>query len=485
MADTAAPAGHAEAQEDVERVGSLEQLRWFSTFWVMAMALHHTDNEPWKVFPTLVVGISMLAYPTSVPLLCVFLAVTTVLTAMGLPGIANHQVLALLVALGMGGAALWVLARRGDDADRRAFAARWLDTARGPVVLTLLVVYFFTVFHKLNDGFFSLDSCAGDLLRRGFQLNGLPAPELGRPLVLTLAVGTILVESSILVLLAVRRTRRWGLLIGIGFHCLLVPASFYDFATTVFALYLLLVPPRVFAAIEPRSAGLRDWALAFFGLHLLVSLSVAMAGMSGSVFGVQFHTLQVLTWYPAVLPFLIVLLRAVFADRGPWPALPLRPAVLLLVPLLAFVNGVAPYVGIKTTSTYSMFSNLHVEAGATNHLLPWANALELAPFTRDVVTVHRVEHPEDIDVEVPLWMDEKPPQVLPYLELRLAAEEMRKAGVTGEYATLIEYERNGVRRVVPDAAADPVLAAPIPWWQSRLLSFRAADSGSGRDLCRW
>ena len=50
------------------------------------------------------------------------------------------------------------------------------------------------------------------------------------------------------------------------------------------------------------------------------------------------------------------------------------------------VTGLAPYLGLKTHSTYTMFSNLYVEGGATNHFLfrPWMAPF---PFLRDVVTV--------------------------------------------------------------------------------------------------
>jgi hypothetical protein len=58
----------------------------------------------------------------------------------------------------------------------------------------------------------------------------------------------------------------------------------------------------------------------------------------------------------------------------------------------------------------------------------------------------------------------------------------QEAGISG---IRIAYLRDGPLRVVDDATKDPVLAAPLPWWQRHLLAFRPVDSGWGADVCRW
>ena len=56
------------------------------------------------------------------------------------------------------------------------------------------------------------------------------------------------------------------------------------------------------------------------------------------------------------------------------------------------LTGLAPYLGLKTHATYSMFSNLRVEGGVTNHLFyrPW---MAVFPFLHDLVTVTRTNLP--------------------------------------------------------------------------------------------
>ncbi|WP_028923209.1 hypothetical protein [Pseudonocardia acaciae] len=477
----------AEPGPDPEELGTREQLRWFGTLWVIAAAAHFTDERPLGVLSALAFGLPLLAYPTSAAAFGLFVAGAAVTAAMALPEAANHHVLSLFVALAFGGAAARAWARRNRADGRGGFLVRWFQAARTPAMLTLLVVYLFTVFHKLNTAFFDpATSCAGALLGNMIKDNGL-AIGVDPAVVWVAAIGTVLVETAILVLLAVPRTRRWGLLLGIGFHLVLAPASFWDFATMVFALYLLFVPTRVFAGLAPRAVRARRIALIAFGVHLLLSVAVSLSGgaSANSLFGLRSHTLIVLAWYVAVIPMLVALLRACFADRGPWPGYRLRPAWLLVVPLLAFVNGAVPYLGLKTVSSYNMFSNLHTEQGATNHLLPGLVGLQLAPYQLDTVTLTRVDLRTDQNtgpVSEPNWVREKPPTTVPWLELRLLVADWRDDGVAG---VRLEYERGGQAHVVPDALTDPELGEPPAWWQRHLLAFRAISSGDGPDKCRW
>lgn len=56
---------------------------------------------------------------------------------------------------------------------------------------------------------------------------------------------------------------------------------------------------------------------------------------------------------------------ALFPERS----LGLGRPVLLAGVLLLIVNGLSPYLGLKTDSSFEMFSNLRTEPGAWNHLL--------------------------------------------------------------------------------------------------------------------
>lgn len=501
------PDGSSERQvdcspsADVAALGTREQARWFSLLWVLAVALNYTDSQPLWALLMVAIGLPVLVYPTSAPAFGFFVAGAGVTAALDMPLPANHTVVSLFTALAFGLSALYVWLTRDRQASSQGdFLIRWFEAARTPVVLSLLIVYLFTVFDKLNTAFLDrATSCTGTLLGILLTLNGLAHPVL-RPgsvpgftmndlgsivspdIAQLAAIGTVLVESSILVLLAVPRLRRWGLLLGVGFHLVLAPAAFWDFSTMVFTLYVLFVPARVFAELAPRWARIRMIALAAFGTHVLIASMVSLAGSTTSPIGLRWHTVLVLTWYVAVIPMMAQLLRACFSDRGPGSGYRFRPVVLLLVPALVFITGLSPYLGVKTTSNFSMFSNLHTEPGYANHLLPGVAVLQFAPYLRDTVMITSVNVRTKNSEPVALrWVQEKPPTTVPWLELRRAVAEWRDRGAVSIH---LEFRHGGQTQVVDNALTDPELSAPLPWWQRRLLGFRAITSADGPDLCR-
>lgn len=484
-------AGEYGDTPDQATVGAAEQLRWFGTLWVLGLVFHYSDSQPFAALPVLVAGLPALLFPSSVAALGGFLAVGALVAVLHLPAASNHLVLSLLVITALAASALHVRLTR----PRGAFVERWLDTARTPAGLVLLAVYAWTVFHKLNTAFLDpATSCAGHLLAQIALFNGLSPVEPDPTVVLVAAVGTVGVEALILVLLAVPGWQRWGVALGVGFHALLAPASFYDFATVVFALYLLLVPRQVFAELAPRSARLRRIMLGASGVHVLLSLGAGLAGTDVSPVGLAWHTLLVASWYVAVGALMVPLVRACLFTPAAWPRWRWRPGVLLLVPALALVNGAMPYLGVKTVASYSMFSNLHTEDGRTNHLV--AGVGELVPYARDTVVVTAVRLPERVRLDAVTvalggsahlgraarWAREPVPVRVPWLELRRTVLLWRDAGIRG---VGVEYLRDGVPRTVVDATADVELAAPLPWWQRHLVALRAVDSGLGPDHCRW
>jgi hypothetical protein len=218
---------------------------------------------------------------------------------------------------------------------------------------------------------------------------------------------------------------------------------------------------------------------------MVLAITVNLAGTDTSPLGLRWHTLILLTWYIALLPMLYTLVRGFLADREPWPAWRLRPAVLLLIPALAFANGMAPYLGLKTVASYSMFSNLHTEPMAANHLLPGLASLQLVPYLRDTVTITKIDIRRDANsgpVAMSEWTQETPPTTVPFLELRRMVDNWRDGNPASIH---LEYQRAGVPHVVQNALTDPELSAPLPWWQQHLLAFRAISSADGPNICRW
>ncbi|MEM7132143.1 MAG: hypothetical protein AAF702_37905 [Chloroflexota bacterium] len=179
------------------------------------------------------------------------------------------------------------------------------------------------------------------------------------------------------------------------------------------ALLTLFIPQEA-AALYRRlqrwfasySEDARTWLQVGLALVLLLmaqraALFVLLAGNAGEVMAEGasergFYLAlapQLLWWFLAPLfgvAFGWVWLRV---RQAPAPSLPWRtPYVgLMVLPLLLFFNGLTPYLGLKTLTTFSMYSNLHTEAGETNHFVvpvTW----QRWGFQQDVVEIVASEH---------------------------------------------------------------------------------------------
>jgi NADH:ubiquinone oxidoreductase subunit 6 (subunit J) len=63
--------------------------------------------------------------------------------------------------------------------------------------------------------------------------------------------------------------------------------------------------------------------------------------------------------------------------------LTVRTPGLLLIPALLFANGLMPYLGLKTETSFAMYSNLRTEGGYSNHWLMPAS-LQVWDYQRDL-----------------------------------------------------------------------------------------------------
>jgi hypothetical protein len=379
-----------------------------------------------------------------------------------------------------------------------SFAAQWLDVVRAPAGISLLVVYFLAAFHKLNTSFMDpAVSCAGTLARSGLRLLGVQAV-IPPAAIVGIAALTIAWEFSLFVLLMVPRLRRWGVLAGVVFHAALALARFYDFSTYALAIYLLLLPADVFRRVSWPDRW-RTVALAAWIGHLGITLTARVLDTTVSPAGLTWEALRAVSWTIAIGSLLGPVLRVAFSNGARQPVPPpwaLRPAWLLVIPVVALVNGLTPYLGLKTVANYSMFSNLRTEEGQTNHLVPGVGRLEATSWLRDSVEIEALGLPRDPSGLTWLarlrggnfwlsrqlrWLSEEPPIRIPWMELRRAVLMWKEAGLQG---IPIGYRRNGLERTIPDAIADAELSAPMPFWAQTLLAFRAID-GDAAVGCRW
>lgn len=395
----------------------------------------------------------LLPYPAKRWAFASHLTFAIVAIALALPAPANHHVLALVASVGL----LPIVLRRPRD---------WIEPLAAPLRASLMVVYFFAVFHKLNADFFDPSvSCATHLYGKVTQLWTAALPD--KSSVATPAIyGTLFAEGGILALLAIPRLRIWGVRLAVVFHLTIATAVFYDFATFVFALLFAFVVPA-----RPMNA---------------LVMAAGLVGMTAASFIGATQPVKYALWIVAVTPALHALLRRspAAADAGvPFAEV---PRWAWTVPTMLALNGLTAYLGLKTVANFSMFSNLRTEGGVSNHLVVPAGALEVFPYQRDLVEVSYVLFPESLSVKAQLdarretrWLGKQVRSLVPLMELRRAVAAWQARGIQ---PLVVAYgPPGGELRRVEDAGKDPVLGAVPERWQRIFLAFRDVD----RTRCLW
>jgi hypothetical protein len=414
-----------------------------------------------------------------------------------LPAAANHSVLAIIVNLSILGAMVtaWRARQVQQSEMRKKAGTSWTELVQAPIALTLSAVYFFGAFHKLNSSFIDPSvSCAGVVLDQGLRLQGIAVGALSGGLVLTVAVFTIMFEGALAFLFLVPRLRVYGVLFGLGFHFLLSWAHFFDFATFVFALYLIVLPHRSFVGTAEKRC--MQLSRVGFVVYVAVTASAWSSASSVSPILLRWYTLQTIAWSVAVAPLLLPAVRSALVERHrsddsrAWTR---KTAAFIALPCVVFLNGLTPYLGLKTVANYTMFSNLRTEVDRTNHLLPVVRFLQVAEMQDDVVDVQEFGVPGaqirrlSADRAFRLrrqlrWLAEPRPVGVPWIELRRSVLLFKDADVGPLH---LRYTRNNVERDVRDATLDPELAESMSWWTRHFLAFRAVQRDNGPVRCRW
>jgi hypothetical protein len=354
---------------------------------------------------TVAVAILAIARPSAKSLLAL-LAADLVSTAIKYPEVYNHSVLVAVIALIVLTWAAWhALHRRGDFGEDQLYAA-----VAPAIRTTVLVAYGFAAFAKLNSGFFERDtSCAVKIYNDVVDVIAvLPRTSLiNGPLI----YGTVAVEIAIPILLAMRRTRIAGLAVGAVFHLVLVTAGHSPFTTAAFAFYVGFFLPedtldrlRELGRRHRRAAGLvtagrsaisSTWTVL---LVLVAWIAVSVTSVTDPSGRRSPRVIDALE--PAVLVYGFVLIAVAAAalcvcDRPVYSRGMLRFAHpgWLVGPLLVVVVGASPYLGLKTRSSFTMYSNLRTEGTAWNHLVV-PEGVQVFSFQDDLVRVIRSDDPE-------------------------------------------------------------------------------------------
>lgn len=442
----------AAERSDVEPPAP-HNLTLFAASWAIAVLFHQAKFGHWARDP-----LELAANAAAVAVLCrprsvrafLALAILQVATVFDhLPQVPNHWLLGLVIA-----ATIVVVAafewteRRGAPLD----AARLYRGFAPLVRIEILLVYPFAVFAKLNTDYFSpAASCAGVHYRQlARTLSWLP----DSPWIESANIGfSLAVEAAIPLLLVFRRTRTVGLLVAALFHYALGINHFFDFSGMLCALYVLFLPDDFSAKIAARLRRFRllpepgRLAIVWTALALVAVGAIAVDDSlipSNRRFPLAWGVFGAL-W---IAGFVAAMHRR--EPRHESTARLLRPArpVLLVFPLALVVNGLSPYLGLKTQTSFTMFSNLRTEAGRSNHWIVPAGALALWDYQTDLVTVLRSSDRE-------LARLARAGRPIPRFTLRLLVSEAVRRG---DREIELVYRREGRVVRLDRAELDPELA---------------------------
>lgn len=257
-----------------------------------------------------------------------------------LPDLQNHRSISALINIGLllgfsdgkffNSKTVWVIAR------------------------SILIVYFFAAFHKLNYDFFdSKVSCGPRFLDHVKIL--FPQIWFSDSFVI---YGTVLIEFLLVLLLLFPRTWKIAALSGIIFHIGLsfdYFKMFTNFSAVMCGLLSIAANPSPVENILFSQRALRSFSIILATAFCLVGFSI----INNISYLFIVHSL-----------FLIWCLGLIFLLFNSGSKYVVKVSRLgLIISSIFILNGIAPYLGIKNRGSYNMYSNLQISHEYSNHFL--------------------------------------------------------------------------------------------------------------------
>jgi len=241
---------------------------------------------------------------------------------------------------------------------------------QGPSKLILVFMYFLGIYHKLNTDFFNPNvSCAVELYKPIVSIIG---QEGNMNLYWIPIYSTVIVETIAIIGLLFKRYCKFGLAVSIPFHIIIgfTGYAFYmDFSTIVLAMYALNINEESLKKLKNfylkvfRSYWLKKTISLlpiFFAIAIYVYVAIICRGICSYK-----SFMPIFAFYSVPIYLILIFSKNIHQVR--WKKS--SSGLLYLIPLVFFLNGLSPYLGLKTEGSISMYSNLYVEGRTTNHFL--------------------------------------------------------------------------------------------------------------------
>lgn len=367
--------------------------------------------------------------------------------------------------------------------------------------VALMLMYFWAAIQKMNIDYFNPEiSCAAKLHIEIGKYFGELIPT--KTPALHFAIwASLLFEIGIPILLMIPRTRTVGFISAVWFHLWLSihpAAGIYSFTSLILAMLFLFVPIGMrrqlqsqfqaqqtkFGGGDPLKGDQRTILLIKLVFFILLAIQIAMyltQSRSEEVFRYANRVgfIGFFAWALWLgIHYAVASLKFGQKDNR-FPNRPV-PTMAWVGLLLVLFNGVFPWLGGKTQTSFSMYSNLRSE-GQGNHL--FLKRVDLFPFQKNLVEV--------IEIEPNLLDPTNRPSgianfanpghhVLPYFEFRRLVSTH-----SGDLMASYEYqgEIRQLSRKGDSIQGDEALFEPIPLVARKLLWFRRLNQLEGPMPC--
>lgn len=448
----------------------LDHLLIFTFLWAVQTFFNQVEFIDWAqngdILGVLVTVSALLVIlrPKSLLLFSIMVSLNIIDSMAHLPQRVNHRFFEDIVNVTILAALLLVFYRHWRT---KSLSGGWFalglasDAAREQVFqvfapvgrIQLVLLYFFATFGKLNSDFLNPEYSCGSLMYLDI-LDTYPIPQVLQEVLSTLSPlavwGTVLIEGSMALLLFFKPTRLFAIVLGILFHYGLsfhVHTGIYGFSAMLYAMYVLFTPahfPNVVASIlnrliERLSLERYYWLYALIGLASSVGMVWVFRELAQRFWPDEWWFLWI-TWATAFTLMALYVVYRTYRQKSPITE-PNVDAIsarwLWMFAVFVLLNGVMPYVGLKTSTSMTMFSNLRTEDRITNHLFVPAN-LHVADYQQGLVKLLDVTY--EAEPNVPRHMN-----LQLYFEnnWKLTYFEFERRLYETDVNVVVEYQRNG------------------------------------------
>lgn len=304
------------------------------------------------------------------------------------------------------------------------------------------------------------------------------------------AVTTLLWQLVEGPLLFVRRLQAPILLLSLVLLGTIAMSGVPMFPAVLLPLLFTFVPDNVFLWWRNKSIlRVGDWKVhsihIFFFLNLLGASLVYINESMGTSPQTGMITLAVsqMFFLASVLLLLMPILLAVLSGERDWKWEGVQvwsgttPRIFLFFPIMLLLLGMTPYLGLRTTGNFSMFSNVRVEGPTSNHILLGDNPIKIWGYQEDRVRIIDIDEQA---AKIGHHYDPLGGNSIPVVEFRKMVTMWKESG--NEIAMTYEYQSGPV--TTQDIANDANWDSAGRNWETFWLDFRPVQE-SGPNMCRW